>query len=131
MANSMIGGVSNNNVWYVDFGASNHMTSHGEWFRDTKELKTPRFVETNDDITHPITQINKVSLSMQDGDVQGCTSCFNHNKKFGLRRLDGGTRFTGDIQPKWMFCGRHEKPRQIDCQRGKEWRNVHLGCEHT
>ena len=21
-------------VWYVDLGASNHMTSHGEWFRD-------------------------------------------------------------------------------------------------
>jgi len=34
MANSMIGGVSNNNVWYVDSGASNHMTSHVEWFRD-------------------------------------------------------------------------------------------------
>jgi hypothetical protein len=39
MANSMIGGVSDNNVWYVDSGASNHMTSHGEWFRDTKDLK--------------------------------------------------------------------------------------------
>jgi hypothetical protein len=40
MANSMIGGVSHNNVWYVDSGASNHMTSHGEWFRDTKDLNT-------------------------------------------------------------------------------------------
>ena len=67
MANSMIGGVSDNNVWYVDFGASNHMTSHGEWFRDTKDLKTPGFVETGDDTTHPITQIGKVPLSMQDG----------------------------------------------------------------
>jgi hypothetical protein len=57
MANSMIGGVSYNNVWYVDFGASNHMTSHGEWFRDTRDLKTPGFMETNDDITHPITQL--------------------------------------------------------------------------
>jgi len=34
MANSMIRGVSDNNVWYVDSGTSNHMTSHGEWFRD-------------------------------------------------------------------------------------------------
>jgi hypothetical protein len=30
IANSMIGGVLDNNVWYVDSGASNHMTSHGE-----------------------------------------------------------------------------------------------------
>jgi hypothetical protein len=60
MANSMIGGVSDKNVWYVDSGALNHMTSHGEWFRDTKDLKTPGFVETGDDITHPITQIGKV-----------------------------------------------------------------------
>jgi hypothetical protein len=64
MANLMIGGVSNNNVWYVDFGASNHMTSHGEWFGNTKDLKTPGFVETGDDTTQPITKIGKVPLSM-------------------------------------------------------------------
>jgi hypothetical protein len=29
------------------------MTSHGNWFRDTKDLKTLGFVETNDDTTHP------------------------------------------------------------------------------
>ncbi len=46
-------------------------------------------------------------------------------------RPDGGTKFIGDIQPKWMFCGRHENLRQIDCQRGKEWTNVHFGCEHA
>jgi hypothetical protein len=46
------------------------MTSHGEWFRDTKDLKTPGFVETGDDTTHPITQINKVPLSMQDGQTK-------------------------------------------------------------
>jgi hypothetical protein len=55
MANSMIGGVSYNNVWYVDFGTSNHMTSHGKWFKNTRDLKTSGFVETSDDITHPIT----------------------------------------------------------------------------
>jgi len=70
MANSMIRGVSNNNVSYVDFGASNHMTSHGEWFRDAKDLKTLGFVETNDDTTHPITQIGKVPLSMEDGQTK-------------------------------------------------------------
>jgi hypothetical protein len=61
MANSMIGVVLDNNVWYVDFG---------EWFRDTKDLKTPGFVETGDDTTHPITQFGKVPLSMQDGQTK-------------------------------------------------------------
>jgi hypothetical protein len=70
MANSMIGGVLDNNVWYVDSGASNHMTSHREWFRNTRDLKAPRFVETSDDTTHPIAQIDKVSLSMQDGQTK-------------------------------------------------------------
>ncbi len=70
MANSMIKGVSDNIVWYVDSEASNHMTSHGEWFKDTKDLKTLRFVEIGDDNTHPITQISKVLLSMQDGQTK-------------------------------------------------------------
>jgi len=67
MANSMIRDVSDNNVWYVESRASNHVISHGEWFKDTKDLKTPGFVETGDDTTHPITQIGKVPVSMQDG----------------------------------------------------------------
>jgi hypothetical protein len=67
MANSMIRDVSDNNVWYVESRASNHVISHGEWFKDTKDLKTPGFVETGDDTTHPITQIGKVPISMQDG----------------------------------------------------------------
>ncbi len=54
----------------MDSGASNHMVSHGEWFRDTRDLKTPGFVETGDDTTHPITQIGKVPLSMQDGQTK-------------------------------------------------------------
>jgi hypothetical protein len=51
----MIGSVSDNNVWYVDSIASNHMTSHGKWFKDIRNLKAPRFVEMGDDTTHPIT----------------------------------------------------------------------------
>jgi len=33
-------------------------------------LKTLGFVETSDDITHPITQIDKLPLSMQDGQIK-------------------------------------------------------------
>ncbi len=51
----------------MDSGVSNYMTSHEEWFKNTKDLKTPGFVEIGDDIAHPITQIGKVPLSMQDG----------------------------------------------------------------
>jgi hypothetical protein len=46
------------------------MTSHGEWFRDARDFKTLVFVEINDDTTHPITQIGKVPLSMQDGETK-------------------------------------------------------------
>ncbi len=70
MANSMIRGVLDNNVWYVGSGASNHMTTHGEWFKDTKYLKTLGFVESGDDTTHPITQIGRVPLSMQNGQTK-------------------------------------------------------------
>jgi len=118
----------------VDSRAPDHMTSHGEWSRDTKDLKTLSFVESGDDIAHPITQIGKVPLSMQDGQTKYLKDVLHVptiTKKFGLFRPNGGIRFTGDIQPKWMFCGRHEETRQIDCQRRKEWMNVHLGCEHA
>ena len=27
---------ASDSVWYVDSGASNHMTSHGEWFIEMK-----------------------------------------------------------------------------------------------
>jgi len=46
------------------------MTSHEEWFKDTRDLKTLGFVEIGDDATHPITQISKVPLSMQNGQTK-------------------------------------------------------------
>ncbi len=70
MANLMIRDVLDNNVWYVDSKTSNHMTNHGKWFKNTRDLKTSGFVETNDNIVHFITQISKVPLSMQDGQTK-------------------------------------------------------------
>ena len=32
MMNAVTKKGTQNDVWYVDLGASNHMTSHGEWF---------------------------------------------------------------------------------------------------
>jgi hypothetical protein len=53
------------------------MTSHGKWFRNTRDLKTPGFVETSDDNTHLITQIGKVLLSMQDGQTKYLKDVFH------------------------------------------------------
>jgi hypothetical protein len=78
------------------------MTSHGEWFKNTRDLKTLWFVEISDDTTHPITQISKVPLSMQDGQTKYLKDVLyvpTIIKKISFGRLDGGTRFTSDIQP--------------------------------
>jgi hypothetical protein len=44
---------------------------------ETKDLKTLGFVEIGDDTTHPITQIGKVSLSMQDGQTKYLKDVFH------------------------------------------------------
>ena len=58
------------NVWYVDLGASNHMTSHGEWLKDMQTLQNPGYVETGDDTTHPIAHTGNVPLTLHDGNVK-------------------------------------------------------------
>ena len=54
-------------VWYVDSGASNHMTCHQTWFSQMKEPSKPGYVETGDDTMHPIAHVGNVPLSMHDG----------------------------------------------------------------
>ena len=58
------------NVWYVDLGASNHMTSHGEWFKSMHDPKKPGFVERGDDSKHSIAYIGDVPLNVNDGKVK-------------------------------------------------------------
>ena len=63
--NSMSASTSNSalkpeDVWFVDSGASNHMTSHKEWFLELREPERPGYVETRDDTTHPIRHIGNV-----------------------------------------------------------------------
>jgi hypothetical protein len=72
MLNTVVANVSTNvdNVWYVDSGASNHMTYHGEWFKDVKNLEKPGYVETGDDTAHPIAHIGNVPLAMRDGKIK-------------------------------------------------------------
>ena len=54
-------------VWYVDLGASKHMTHHKNWFNKLHAPKKPRYVEIGDDTLHPIEHVGKVPLSMHDG----------------------------------------------------------------
>ena len=72
MMNPMSANVSKavENVWYVDLGASNHMTSHGEWFKELQVLKNPHFVEIRDDTAHPIAHTGNVPLTLEDGKVR-------------------------------------------------------------
>ena len=45
------------NIWFIDSGTSNHMSSHEEWFQDLREPDWPDYVETGDDTTHPIRHV--------------------------------------------------------------------------
>ena len=54
----------------MDLGASNHMTNHGEWFKDMQILDSPSYVETRDDTAHPIAHTRNIPLSLEDGQVK-------------------------------------------------------------
>ena len=62
-ANSMTVSTSKpNEVWYVDSGASNNMTSHEEWFSYLEKPEQPRVVEIGD-TPHTIEHVRDVRLS--------------------------------------------------------------------
>ena len=50
-------------VWYVDSGASNHMTCHKEWLLYLEKPMQPGVVATGDDTLHPIANVGEVPLS--------------------------------------------------------------------
>ena len=52
-----------NEVWYVDFGASNHMTNHEEWFFYLEKLEQLEVVEIVEDTPHHIKHIGDAPLS--------------------------------------------------------------------
>ena len=51
-------------VWYVSSGASNHMTSHEEWFSYLEKPEQPGVVEIGDDTPHPIEHVREVPLNL-------------------------------------------------------------------
>ena len=56
-------------VWFINSGASNHMTSHEEWFRDLRELDRPKYVEIRDDTTHLTRHIGNVPFEKDGNQV--------------------------------------------------------------
>ena len=54
----------------MDLGALNHMTNHGEWFKDMQTLQNLGYVESGDDTAHHIAHIGNVPLTLQDGNVK-------------------------------------------------------------
>ena len=62
--------VGTKDVWYVDLGASNHMTHHKNWFNELHVPKKSGYVKTGDDTLHPIEHVGKVPLSMHDGKMK-------------------------------------------------------------
>ena len=52
------------NVWYVDSSASNHMTGHGEWFKEMQTLEKLGYVDTGDDTTNAIVHTGNVPLTI-------------------------------------------------------------------
>ena len=52
-------------IHIVDSGASNHMTSHEDWFQKLHAPERPGYVETGDDTTHPIQHIGNVPVEIQ------------------------------------------------------------------
>ncbi|KAH6558794.1 hypothetical protein KP509_1Z045200 [Ceratopteris richardii] len=72
MMNTMTtyGSKSNGNVWYMESSASNHMTSHAEWFSSLLKWPVLGYVETGDDTSHPIEHRGNIVLSMEDGKVK-------------------------------------------------------------
>ena len=107
---------ASDSVWYVDSGASNHMTSHAEWFNEMKELDGPGYVETGDDSAHPIAHVGKVPLKMQDGKMKylANASRSKYNKEPCFNWANDRTGFAGPIQSGWLLCGRLQQRLQID-----------------
>ncbi|MCO5567487.1 hypothetical protein L7F22_021180 [Adiantum nelumboides] len=59
--------MQDNDVWYVDASASNHMTGRGKWFKSMHNIQNAGYVQTGDDAVHPIAHTGDVPLSTRNG----------------------------------------------------------------
>ncbi|MCO5573286.1 hypothetical protein L7F22_027055 [Adiantum nelumboides] len=54
--------------WYVDFGASNHMTHHHDWFTSVQPFEGEGLVLTGDDSHHAIQGKGTITIQMLQGE---------------------------------------------------------------
>ena len=92
------------NVWYVDSGASNHMTGHGEWFKEIQTLEKPGYVETGDDTAHAIVHTGNVPLTMQDGKVKYLSNVL-HAPSITKNLISVGQMIEQGLQVKFTIVG--------------------------
>ena len=110
-------------VWYVDSGALNHMTSHEEWFSYLEKPEQPRVFKIGDDTPHPIEHVGKVSLSHigQKGKLMNVLHCPENYEKSGIGRID---RRPGDASS--IHASRVNRGRGLNyCARAQRWEDVH------
>ena len=72
-------------VWNVDSGASNHMTSHKEWFAYLEKPMQPGVVATGDD-----TECWRSSPGpcRAERETHERTTCSNNHEELGVSRTD-------------------------------------------
>ena len=55
------------NIWYIDSGASSHMTGHKRFFKDLQEGGTGIHVELGDDVRYQAQGVGTVSFERESG----------------------------------------------------------------
>jgi hypothetical protein len=125
MLNTVATNVSTNvdNVWYVDSGVSNHMTYHGEWFTDVKNLEKPSYIEMGDHTAHPIAHIENVPLVMQDGKIKYLSDVFHvpnitKNLVFVGQMIEQGLQVRFNMM---AIMSKISRTKIIKLLRAKEW----------
>ena len=117
-------------VWYVDSRVSNHMTHHKNWFNEVHAPEKPSYVKIGDDTLHSIEHVGKVPLSMHDGKTKHMADVL-HVPTITKNLVFVGPGIAGEVQQTWLFCRRLPIRLQVSSKREKNWKNVHIGCEHA
>ena len=90
MASSALG-----SVWYLDSGASFHMTGDKESFIDLEDKDIRMHIEMGDDGRYSATGIGTITFQRESGkpfSIEKCYACSRSEEKLGLSHNVGGQR---------------------------------------